>query len=129
VHENFIGIILCCVPDEGFTLPGGELVGSALSGTQWKATGNNATGNLDAGYLVIDGANNNLLVANNASNNGTYDIDLTADTYRFGFLTPASFENRVIAAPFANIRIKDCGNDNIISGGIVEPNDAAHPCN
>jgi hypothetical protein len=129
VHDGFVGIIFCKVPEGGFALPGGALIGAEFSAAQWKAKGNNATGNFDAGYLVIDGANNNLLVANNASNNGTYDIDLTADTYRFGFLTPASFENRVIAAPFQHLRIKNCGNDNFVFGGIVEPNDAEHPCN
>lgn len=116
-HENFIGLILCKVPANAFPLPSGKLAGSALSGAKWKVEDNNANGNFDAGYLVIDGANNNRLEDNNASNNGTYDIDLAGDSYRFGFLTPACFNNRVVAGKFQNIVIKNCGNNNTVAGG------------
>ncbi len=126
-HENFIGLILCKVPDSAFPLPGGKLAGSALAATKWEAQDNNATGNFDAGYLVIDGANNNRLKDNKASNNGTYDIDLTGDTYRFGFLTPKSFENKVIAGRHQNLRIKDCGENNTIIGGQLVDN-SQDPC-
>ena len=127
-HENFIGLILCKVPENAFTLPGGRLVGSALSAGKWKVEDNNATGNFDAGYLMIDGANNNRLQDNDASNNGTYDIELTGDTFRFGFLTPKSFENKVVAGKFQNIRIKDCGENNTVIGGQLVDN-SADPCN
>jgi len=127
-HENFIGLILCKVPANAFPLPGGKLAGSALSGAKWKVEDNNATGNFDAGYLVIDGANNNRLEDNNASNNGTYDIELTGDTYRFGFLTPKSFENKVVAGKFQNIVIKNCGKNNKVIGGQLVDN-SVDPCN
>ncbi len=127
-HENFIGLILCKVPANAFPLPSGKLAGSALSGGKWKVEDNNATGNFDAGYLVIDGANNNFLKDNNASNNGTYDIELTGDTYRFGFLTPKSFENKVVAGKYNNIRIKNCGENNKIKGGQLVDN-SQDPCN
>ncbi len=127
-HANFIGLILCKVPANFFPLPGGKLAGAALPATRWQAEGNNATGNFNAGYLVIDGANNNRLKDNNASNNGTYDIDLTGDTYRFGFLTPKSFDNKVVAGKFQNIRIKDCGENNVVIGGQLVDN-SQDPCN
>ncbi len=127
-HENFIGLILCKVPENAFPLPGGKSAGSALAATAWKAEGNNSTGNFDAGYLVIDGANNNRLEDNNASNNGTYDIELTGDTYRFGFLTPKSFENKVMVGRYQNLKIKDCGENNTVIGGQVVDN-TLDPCN
>ncbi len=84
--------------------------------------------NFDAGYLVIDGANNNFLKDNNASNNGTYDIELTGDTFRFGFHTSKSFENKVVAGKFQNIRIKNCGENNTVKGGQLVDN-SVDPCN
>lgn len=126
-HENFIGLILCKVPANAFLLPSGKLAGSALSGAKWKVENNNATGNFDAGYLVIDGANNNRLENNKASNNGTYGIDLAGDSFRFGFFTPSCFHNKVIAGKFQDIVIKDCGNNNTVIGGqLVDTNQ--DPC-
>lgn len=127
-HGNFIGLILCKVPANFLPLPGGKLAGAALPATRWRAEDNHATGNFNAGYLVIDGANNNRLKDNNASNNGTYDIDLTGDTYRFGFLTPKSYDNKVVAGKFQNIRIKDCGENNVVIGGQLVDN-SQDPCN
>lgn len=127
-HGNFVGLILCKVPANFFPLPGGKLAGSALPATSWQAKANNATGNFNAGYLVIDGANNNRLKDNNASNNGTYDFDLTGDTYRFGFLTPKSFDNKVVAGAFQNVRIKNCGENNTVLGGQLVDN-TQDPCN
>lgn len=45
-----------------------------------------------------------------------YDVELTAETYRFGFLTPASFNNTFIAGSYLNIIVKNCGNNNTIIG-------------
>lgn len=118
VHENFIGIILCKVPapPNGYTLPGGQAIGSDKPGGKWIVTGNTATGN-GWGYLVIDGANKNTLVNNAASASGFYDVEFTGDTYRFGFLTPASFNNRFEAGSYPAIVVKNCGNNNTIIGG------------
>lgn len=118
LYGNYIGLILCKVPENAFPLPDGSFAGSENSAYEWRVKKNNAHDNLDAGYLVIDGANENRLSHNNASNNGTYDIELVGDSYRFGFLTPTSFDNTVIAGQYPNIIIKDCGLDNDVYGGI-----------
>lgn len=125
-HGNFIGIILCKVPAGGYRLPGGQLIGSDESGARWLATGNQSNGN-QWGYLVIDSANRNLLLNNGASGNAVYDVELTADTYRFGFLTPASYNNRFVAGSYPNIVVKNCGNNNTIIGGQLVNNNN-DPC-
>jgi hypothetical protein len=70
-QADYIGLILCKVPDMAYPLPSGELAGSERSATKWLVRDNQASGNFDAGYLVIDGANKNLLTHNAASNTGT----------------------------------------------------------
>lgn len=135
LHGNVIGVIFCKVPDGGFQLPGGEVAGSEISATRWGATLNDCFDNLDAGYLVIDGASRNVLAANAASNNGTYDIELVGESTRFGFCTPTSFDNVVRSTgPFRNLVIKDCGEDNTVIGGDQvdigsDPCDAPCPVN
>ena len=62
VHHGFIGIILCKVPANAWTLPGGHSIGAESAATNWMCKRNNARDNFDAGYLVIDGANRNMLV-------------------------------------------------------------------
>jgi nitrous oxidase accessory protein NosD len=116
-HDGLIGYIMCKVPEGSWRLPGGEAIGAELSSTHWMARKNDASGNSDAGYLVIDGANNNMLVENTASSNGTYDLELAGDSYRFGFLTPASFQNTVRIGSAATMRVKNCGNDNSVFKG------------
>lgn len=126
LHGNTFGVMLCKVPDALFPLPGGGAIGSQFPGTKWLVQANNAVGNFFAGYLVIDGANNNLLRHNAASNNGQYDIELAGDSNRFGFFTPLSFENTVIAGNKHQI-IKDCGVDNKVVGGQLVDN-SQDPC-
>jgi nitrous oxidase accessory protein NosD len=128
VHQGRIGIILCKVPAGNYQLPSGEIVGAERPATAWMCFQNNAENNIAIGYLVIDSANNNTLVDNAASNNGRYDMELTADTFRFGFLTPASFDNTVRAGKYGKIRIKDCGNNNTVIGGVLVDN-GMDPCN
>lgn len=127
LHGNYIGMLLCTVLDGDFVYPSGDNSGTDASSTGWRVVGNQSTGNLDAGYLAIDGANNNFLKNNDASNNGTYDIELTGDSYRFGFLTPKSFSNTVIAGQFPNLKIKNCGENNTVVGGQLVDN-AQDPC-
>jgi hypothetical protein len=117
VHENFIGIILCRVPTGSIPLPSGELTGAEFSATHWTASFNEATGNLDAGYMVIDGSNHNTLWRDAASDNGTYDIELVGDSYRFGFLTPTCFDNTVVVGPYPDLLVKDCGLNGTVIGG------------
>lgn len=125
VHGNFVGIILCKVP-AAWTLPGGAVVGSDLPAVRWLAVNNTADGN-DWGYLIIDGANRNLVVNNAASNSGTYDVEFTADTFRFGFLSPASYNNIFVAGAHPAIEVKNCGNNNTIIGGQLV-NNTTDPC-
>lgn len=123
-HGNYIGLILCKVPQE-IPLPNGEVTGSAFSANNWLTLFNKSFENLDAGYLVIDGANKNFLSSNYARDNGTYDIELVGDSERFGFFTPTSSSNRVYAWP--NLLIKDCGENNKVSGSTLVDN-TEDPC-
>lgn len=127
LHGNYIGMIFCRVAESDFTLPSGQPAPAKSPATNWRAEGNNSFGNADAGYLVIDGANNNVLENNNGSNNGTYDIDLAGDSFRFGFLTPKSFNNKVKAGRFQRVVIKNCGENNTVIGGQLVDN-TQDPC-
>ena len=86
-NGNFVGIILCNVPPYSIRLPDGRLTGAETPATRWLVRENTSI-SIDApgsvGYLVIDGANNNRLTNNQGGGDGAYDIELTADTYRFG---------------------------------------------
>jgi nitrous oxidase accessory protein NosD len=126
-HGNLYGIVLCKVPPY-IVMPNGRITGAENSATDWKTRNNKSTDNLDTGILVIDGANNNIVENNELSRNTGYDIELTTDTYRFGFLTPLAFNNTVNAGNYPNIRVKDCGRNNRITGG-VRINTTTDPCN
>lgn len=125
-HDGYIGVILCKVPEGVYFLPNGESAASQQSGNGFLLAENSSTTNFAEGYLVIDGANNNLLLNNRASSNGTYDIELAGDFYRFGFLTPACFENVAIVGS-NSVVIKNCGNDNTVVGGSLVDNEL-DPC-
>ncbi len=117
-HGCGYGVILCNVP-MFITLPDGRIAGSLVPGSAWKVRNNNATDNFAAGFIVIDGANNNRLTNNNASNNVEADIILSGESLRFGFLTPVAYNNQVDVGAYPNITIKDCGQDNIVNGGVM----------
>jgi nitrous oxidase accessory protein NosD len=127
-HGNFIGLILCNVPANSFPMPDGTTVGSGRPCTKWKVRNNMATGNFDAGYMVIDGSARNMLHNNNASNNGSYDIELVGDSMRFGFLTPTSVQNRVMAGHFPGLIVKDCGQENRVLGFNAVVDNDSDPC-
>lgn len=118
-HDNFVGYILCNVPSTQFALPDGTITGSIQPASGYKVRNNVATNSFAEGYLVIDGANQNLLENNAATNSGTYDIELTTLTLRFGFPTPEAYDNTVIVGNHPNLRIKDCGTNNTVIGGIL----------
>lgn len=127
MHGNYIGFILCKVPANALTLPNGTTTGAQFSATNCKVQDNNAHDNFDAGYLVIDGANGNVLLHNAAANNGTYDIELVGDSMRFGFFTPTCANNLVNCGPNSSLIVKDCGVSNTVIGGVhVDTN--ADPC-
>ncbi|MFK8165246.1 MAG: right-handed parallel beta-helix repeat-containing protein [Lewinella sp.] len=114
---NLQGIILCRVPAEyNYRLPDGYLLAADLSCTNWAVFLNESHDNLDYGYQVIDGANNNFLLANTARDNLSGAYEFAGDTERFGLgITPTSFENTALI--FSNDAYLDCGADNIIIGG------------
>lgn len=126
-HGDFIGIILCNVA-KFMILPSGQITGSLSPATGWKVRNNLSTDNFNIGYIVADGSNNNLLENNDAARNALYDMELLTDSYRFGFLTPFVYNNVVNAGAYQYIRIKDCGKNDIINGG-VRVNTTTDPCN
>ena len=126
MKNNFLGIILCKFVENSVKLPSGELTGAKKSCGYWKVRNNISTDNVGFGYLVIDGANNNILEGNQATRNGFYDIELAGDSNRFGFFTPTSFKNTLHA--LAGQKVKNCGNNNTIVGGIMVDLTAS-PCN
>ncbi len=123
--ECLYGQILCKVPAGGFA-SGGTVVATKGTTSHWLANYNTSNNNFAAGYLVIDGAHHNLLEHNIASGNAAYDIELTGDTHRFGFLTPKSAHNKVYA--YSTLKVKDCGDQNKVYGGI-RVDTALDPCN
>ena len=130
-HNNAIGINLCHIAPNSLKMPDGRLTGAEIATNAWKVTNNQSNNNLSLGYGIIDGSNNNILEGNAATGNGDYDIELAGFTRRLGFPMPPSFNNKVTA--LAGQQIKDCGNNNTVSGGTmssdpcidVYPNDVA----
>ncbi|HNR07012.1 MAG TPA: right-handed parallel beta-helix repeat-containing protein [Saprospiraceae bacterium] len=113
-NNNLYGQVLCKVPPGQIIIDGTSLDTQGPT-VNWSVKYNEAHNNLAAGYLVVDGSHNNFLIFNNGFGNGTYDIELTSDTERFGFLAPASHNNRVVA--YRWLTVKDCGDHNIVNGG------------
>lgn len=124
VSDALAGVVVCKVPDGNFLISGSD-AGAPAAASGWQATNNVATGNV-WGYLVIDGANNNALVNNDAFANQLYDVELTGETDRFGAPLPASFSNRVTSGSRKNLVIKDCGIDNQVDTQTVDT--TADPC-
>ncbi len=114
-HNNYWGIVLCHIAPNSLKMPDGHLTGAELSANNWKVRGNRADNNINIGYVVIDGSNDNTLEGNTGTGNGAYDIELVGQTSRIGFPMPPCFNNRVTAA--AGQSVKDCGNNNTVSGG------------
>lgn len=119
------GQILCKFTPDVITI-NGTLISTQGSTNNWLVMFNNAENNFQSGYLVVDGANKNHMDHNKAANNAVYDIEVAGATTAFGYPTPAAFDNSVSA--YTALKIKDCGINTKIRGGMVEPNDATHPC-
>ncbi len=126
-HDSFIGMLLCLVPPY-VIMPDGAVEGAPTPAEGWKVRNNDASDNLTVGYLVIDGAIKNTLTNNTASNNGTYDIELAGDSYRFGYLTPRSIKNSVVVGSANGIIIKDCGEGNEVSGNATMVDTSVDAC-
>ena len=114
-----VGIILCNLPLTIQLPDADDPSGSAVPATRWLAQGNTSTNNDTVGYLVIDGSNSNTLRNNQGGDNGTYDIELTGIVDRFGRKAlPASYDNFVNAESHPDVKIKDCGTNNQVLGGV-----------
>lgn len=126
INDNVVGILLCTSPAL-FELPDGSISGAVESSNLWLLSNNEANGNT-WGYLVIDGAFDNVLFKNQASNSALYDIELAGESSRFGFPMPTSMNSTVISNGNLNhIIIKDCAPGSVIIGGtLVDTN--ADPC-
>ena len=112
---NALGFVLC--HPRGFVISG-ELVSADFSATGWTVYQNNSVGNM-WGYLVVDGCSKNILTNNSAALNSMYDMELTGDTMRFGFLAPKSYDNIVVQGlNYKGLKIKDCGENNRIYGHV-----------
>jgi len=122
------GIILCRVPAWSFELPDGQYTGSAQSTTRCLAQGNETFGNFADGIIVIDGAHDSRVVDNNSHDNTAYDVELSGDSYRFGFLTPSSYNCTFVAGTHPSVKVKNCGSNNTVNGGVLVDNNV-DPCN
>ena len=128
VSDGYVGIILCNVPANYFTIPGGTVTGSQRPGTGWKVRQNSVSNSFAENYLIIDGANQNIIVNNASSNPGTYDMELTTETFRFGSPpAPEAHDNTVIVGDHANFRVKDCGTNNSVEGAVMVDT-SSDPC-
>jgi len=97
-ENNFI---FCTWPKDLAEFPNGSDLGTAFSATQWLAVGNTSIDALNYGFLVIDGANQNVLVNNNSINAANLDFEFTGDLQDpFLGLLPASFDKVFIAGAF-----------------------------
>ena len=124
-HNNYTGIVLCGIAPNSLKLPDGHLTGAELKSNNWKVSGNKSDNNITSGYWVIDGSNYNTLEGNSSTGNGAYDIELIGQTSRIGFPMSPCFNNTVRAT--AGQKVKDCGNNNSVSGGIMVSDGCADP--
>jgi hypothetical protein len=127
-HDGFVGMILCCVPEESYLLPSGAVVGSEIPSTGWFVHGNDGSNNFYAGLITIDGANQNTLVDNSGSGNGAFDIEMLGTTCLFGFETPPSWRNQLYVGNHPALTINDFGQDNRITGSAVITHTMSAPC-
>jgi parallel beta-helix repeat protein len=125
MQGNFIGLLLCS--------PRNFLISGEARATETPATGclvyeNYAVGNA-WGYLVFDGANNNILMNNSAAFNTSYDIELGGESTRFGIVTPTSSDNTVIQGlMYKGLKVKVCGVNNQALGRVDLVDTAEDPC-
>jgi hypothetical protein len=124
-HNNYTGIVLCGIAPNSLKLPDGHLTGGELKSNNWKVNSNKSDNNITSGYWVIDGSNNNTLENNTSTGNGVYDIELIGQTTRVGFPMSPCFNNTVRAN--AGQKVKDCGNNNTVSGGIMVSDGCSDP--
>ena len=134
VDGCLVGIAFCRVPDATRAPPGSYIIsgvneGGNPGGAHWMAVDNVVTNSVFFGYVLTDGANHNKLVNNAGANNGYgvppnpwdiqgCDIELLAAIPFFGFDTPASHDNLVVAGSQKGLTVQDCGVNNMIIGDL-----------
>jgi len=123
LHDNLWGITLCSFA--GLKMPDGHLTGAEFHSSDWKLYGNKSNNNIQLGYMLIDASNNNTMDGNTGTGNGFYDIELVGQTSRIGFPMSPCFNNTVRAA--AGQKVKDCGNNNTVTGGIMSADACTDP--
>ncbi|MEJ2701442.1 MAG: right-handed parallel beta-helix repeat-containing protein [Sedimentisphaerales bacterium] len=125
MQGNMIGLLLCT--PKNFVISG-EVRVSETPATGCMVYQNYAFDNA-WGYLVFDGAFNNLLMNNAAAFNTSYDIELGGESMRFGVLTPTTHDNTVIQGlKYAGSKVKVCGTNNRAQGHINLVDNAEDPC-
>lgn len=125
MQGNYIGLLLCS--PRSFIISG-EVRSTDTPATECMVYQNHAFDNA-WGYLVFDGAFNNLLMNNSAAFNSSYDIELGGESERFGIVTPTTSDNTVIQGlKYAGLKVKVCGNNNRAQGHVNLVDNAADPC-
>lgn len=127
LHHNYLGFGLAAFPIGAGALPDGTLIGSDFPATSWNCRNNTAYNNFFTGYFIGGGANHNFMLDNNAYGNARYDIELSGDTNRFGWLSTFCHHNTVLSNKYPNLLIKNCGVNNIVEGGVMVDT-ALDPC-
>jgi nitrous oxidase accessory protein NosD len=125
MQGNMIGLLLCT--PKNFVISG-EVRVSETPATGCMVYQNYALDNA-WGYLVFDGAFNNLLMNNAAAFNSSYDIELGGESMRFGVLTPTTSDNTVMQGlKYAGLKVKVCGINNRALGHVNLVDNATDPC-
>jgi nitrous oxidase accessory protein NosD len=125
MQGNMIGLLLCS--------PRNFVISGELRSTDTPATGcmvyQNYAFDNGWGYLVFDGAFDNLLMNNAAAFNTNYDIELGGESMRFGILTPTTSGNTVMQGlKYTGLKVKVCGINNQALGHVDLVDNAADPC-
>jgi nitrous oxidase accessory protein NosD len=125
MQGNTIGLLLCS--PRNFIISG-EPRSTETPATECMVYENYAFDNA-WGYLVFDGAFNNLLMNNAAAFNTSYDIELGGESERFGIVTPTTSDNTVIQGlKYKGLKVKVCGINNQAMGHVDLVDNAADPC-
>jgi hypothetical protein len=121
-NANFIGFVWCTWQPNITLLPTGDYIEAEFPASQWSGVRNLAENSLSNGLIVIDGANQNTLVSNNGINSGANDVEFfgIVNIPPFGNV-PVSANNTFIAGAYPNVGVRDCGVNNTIIGGILDP--------
>ena len=119
--NSYDNMILCKWPTVFSQFPNGDLVAADTTAVDWLVASNQAN-SCAVGYRVTDGATNNLLINNNATNSTFYDALFRTDIQDplLGLL-PAAFGNTFDSRRYPGLLVKDCGDNNtIIAATLVD---------